>query len=180
MPELSAFSTPAMQVDFPNDANLQGKLDAAWSTNVESFTQQAICGNPWTAQYASQQTSYYNPLETDIPGGTAAVLVSWVAFPNRLRQYLGQGATPPNPYGLSQTMLYQLADTGSYDDNGTNTPLPNIPVNPCGNPLWNGETTAYGPYGPRGWQDEYCEWSVTRDGDGNILRVDFTCENPEY
>jgi hypothetical protein len=29
-------------------------------------------------------------------------------------------------------------------------------------------------------QDEYCEWSVTRLGDGRINRVTFTCEGPEY
>lgn len=29
-------------------------------------------------------------------------------------------------------------------------------------------------------QDEYCEWSVTRDADDRITRVDFTCEGPEY
>lgn len=29
--------------------------------------------------------------------------------------------------------------------------------------------------------DEYCEWSVQRDPETNkILRIDFTCENPEY
>jgi len=30
-------------------------------------------------------------------------------------------------------------------------------------------------------QDEYCEWSVTRQsGSGKILRIAFTCEGPEY
>lgn len=29
-------------------------------------------------------------------------------------------------------------------------------------------------------QDEYCEWSVTRDTTGKITRVAFTCEGPEY
>src|SRR5262249_49130962 len=30
-------------------------------------------------------------------------------------------------------------------------------------------------------QDEYCEWSVTRDEvSGKITRVTFTCEGPEY
>lgn len=38
----------------------------------------------------------------------------------------------------------------------------------------------YRPGGPRGWQDEYCEWSVTRRADGKIIRVSFTCENREY
>jgi hypothetical protein len=34
--------------------------------------------------------------------------------------------------------------------------------------------------GSRDVQDEYCEWSVTRRGDGKITRVTFTCEGPEY
>lgn len=33
--------------------------------------------------------------------------------------------------------------------------------------------------GSRDVQDEYCEWSVERQ-DGNIVRVFFTCEGPEY
>ncbi|MGK3967560.1 hypothetical protein WMF38_25735 [Sorangium sp. So ce118] len=37
----------------------------------------------------------------------------------------------------------------------------------------------YRPEGPRGWQDEYCEWSV-QSKNGKIVRVDFTCENGEY
>jgi hypothetical protein len=32
----------------------------------------------------------------------------------------------------------------------------------------------------RSIQDEYCEWSVTRNGAGKIARVTFTCEGPEY
>ena len=38
----------------------------------------------------------------------------------------------------------------------------------------------YSPQGPRGWQDEYCEWSVTRNAVGKITKVMFTCENREY
>lgn len=39
----------------------------------------------------------------------------------------------------------------------------------------------YSPQGPRGWQDEYCEWSVTRRAsDNKITKVTFTCENREY
>jgi hypothetical protein len=29
-------------------------------------------------------------------------------------------------------------------------------------------------------QDEYCEWSVTRDNSGKITKVTFTCESPDY
>jgi phosphatidylserine/phosphatidylglycerophosphate/cardiolipin synthase-like enzyme len=34
--------------------------------------------------------------------------------------------------------------------------------------------------GSRDLQDEYCEWSVTRNAAGRIVRVTFTCEAPEY
>lgn len=34
--------------------------------------------------------------------------------------------------------------------------------------------------GSRDVQDEYCEWSVTRNAQGKITRVTFTCEGPEY
>jgi hypothetical protein len=34
--------------------------------------------------------------------------------------------------------------------------------------------------GSRDVQDEYCEWSVQRDGRGKITRLTFTCEGPEY
>ena len=47
-------------------------------------------------------------------------------------------------------------------------------------PTGRGRSSPYGPYGPRGWQDEYCEWSVARDDAGKIVRVDLVCENPEY
>jgi hypothetical protein len=38
----------------------------------------------------------------------------------------------------------------------------------------------YPPGGDRGWQDEYCEWSVARNAEGKIVKVMFTCENREY
>lgn len=48
-----------------------------------------------------------------------------------------------------------------------------------GPPAVNGRP--YSPPGPRGWQDEYCEWSVVRRAsDNKITRVTFTCENGEY
>jgi hypothetical protein len=32
----------------------------------------------------------------------------------------------------------------------------------------------------RGVQDEYCEWSIKRDGGNKIATITFTCEGPEY
>lgn len=34
--------------------------------------------------------------------------------------------------------------------------------------------------GPRGWKDEYNEWVVTRNDAGDIIKITFTSENPEY
>ena len=34
--------------------------------------------------------------------------------------------------------------------------------------------------GPRGWKDEYNEWVVTRNDGGQITKISFTAENPEY
>ena len=172
MSVLTAFDPPACQQDFGHDAELQQRLNVAWSTRVEGFTEQAIVGNPWNYAHASDQTSYFNALKTDIPAGTPAAAVTWNAFPGRLTQYLGQNATPPNPYGLSLEALLELADTGDG--------FREIPTNPCAATMWEGPTHIYGPYGPRGWMDEYCEWSVTRNSDDKITRVDFACENPEY
>jgi hypothetical protein len=170
---LVRFTTPACNNDFPDDPATYEKLAALWSQNVDGFTQQAICGTPWNSQYQSNQTGYYNPLTTPVPKGSFAVDVAWIAFPNRLIQYLGQQQQPPNPYSLPMSTLFQLADSGEL------SPYP-IPQNRCPLPNWNGPLIPFGPYGPRGWLDEYCEFSVTRDANNKIVRIDFTCENPEY
>jgi hypothetical protein len=171
--KLVHFTTPACNNDFPNDPAMYQKLAQAWSQNVNGFTQQAIIGSPWNSLYNSQQTAYYNPLVTPIPAGSGAVDVAWIAFPNRLIQYLGQQQTPPDPYNLPNATLEAIADSGALAS------YP-IPQNRCPQADWSGPTQPYGPYGPRGWLDEYCEWAVARDEDNNIVRVDFTCENPEY
>jgi hypothetical protein len=181
MPTLSSFSTPANVQDLEQtDPAQQTELNELWSTNVTAFTEQAITGDPWNEIGAANQDSYYNPLSTDIPAGNSAVPVNWVAFPNRITQYFGQGQTPPNPYGLTQEQLWELADTGYYTDNGNKSSFPQIPATLCPEPDWTGTLHDFGPYGPRGWQDEYCEWSVTKNDTGQIIRVDFACENPEY
>lgn len=172
--QLVHFTTPGCNNDFPNDPASYAKLAQAWSQNVNGFTNQAITGNPWNLLFSAQQTAYYNPLVTPIPAGSAAVDVAWIAFPNRLVQYLGRDQVPPNPYNLTQDMLNQLADTGGL------AKYP-IPTTRCPQADWSaGGTEPYGPYGPRGWLDEYCEFSVVRNASNKIVRIDFTCENPEY
>lgn len=179
MPEqdyhLDAFHPPANQQDLSDPAE-QAAFNALWSTNVDGFVRQGIVGDPWNATYQSSQTSYYNELEVAIPTTAAPVLIDWNAFPNRIQQYFGAGASPPNPYNLAPDQILELADTGSLAGKS----FPQIPTTRCPEPDWSSTPEDYGPFGPRGWQDEYCEWSVARDENGAIVRVDFTCENPEY
>ncbi len=160
------FKTPAHIVDFPNDSDKQAKLEAAWNTNLNGFTQQAILGNPWTSTNVPQATNYFNPINTPMDGATATA-IEWTAFPGRIAYYEGS---------VGNTSMLSLADTG-YQTDGT-TSFPPITKDPCTG--GSATSTAYGPYGPRGWQDEYCEWAVTRNSKGQITRIDFTCENPEY
>jgi len=170
---LVRFTTPACNNDFPDNQQAYEQLAQLWSQNVDGFTDQAITGDPWNSLYQAAQTAYYNPLATNIPAGSFAVDVAWIAFPNRLIQYLGQNQVPPNPYSLPQSTLYQLADSGDLK----NYPIPTVR---CPQPQWKGTLEPFGPYGPRGWLDEYCEFSVVRNAAGKIVRIDFTCENPEY
>jgi hypothetical protein len=185
------FNAPAYQAqkDLAGQPDLLQQFMEQWTTNVNGWTQQAIAGG---------SSLYYNQLDIIIPN-TAAIAdpVLWPAFPYRFIQYYGQGTSPANPYNYpmdassdpTKPELYQIADTGSLPGGVV---LPRIPHWGCvckfntycqEQDYWNcpqSQFIEYGPYGPRGWMDEYCEWSVTRDENGNITRIDFVCENPEY
>ncbi|MQP66331.1 hypothetical protein GE253_13385 [Niveispirillum sp. SYP-B3756] len=165
------FGTPAFIVDFPDSTASQTALAALWNDNLKGFVQQAMPAAP---------SFFYDPTDTDIPADTPTAQVSWSAFSGRLMQYCS--ATPPippaNPYNLGMQDIYSLADTGYYGTAAT--ALPDIPAQFCPEANWNGPLQKYGPYGPRGWHDEYCEWAAARDENNNIIRVDFCCENPEY
>jgi hypothetical protein len=168
MPPISRFDPPAKIRDFPRDSQKQAQLDQLWDQNAVGWTRQAILGNPWNARNSSHQDFYYNPKETDIPASAAPIRVPWTAKPNRIDFYFSN---------LSQTERWSLADTGFTTTGTTFTRIP-PPGEICGGGA--GERILFGPYGPRGWQDEYCEWSVLRNDRNQIIRIDFTCENPEY
>lgn len=153
------FRTPAGIQDFANSPAQQAALNDLWSSNLDGFTRQAMLGNPWNAINVPPATNYYNPINDANPSST--VNIPWSAFPGRLAY---------NYPKATQAQLNEMADTGSMSQFG------NINNNPCG----SGDPVPYYPYGPRGWQDEYCEWAVTRNSKGQITRIDFTCENPEY
>ncbi|WP_223145922.1 hypothetical protein [Iodobacter fluviatilis] len=174
------FNTPAFINDFPVDSAQDDATSLQWNTNISGFTTQAILGDPWNLLYASNQTSYFDTNLTTIPSTATAVLIDWHAFPNRLGQYLGNNAYPANPYKYSDEQLLAIADQHA----SAAVPIPafqQIPTQLCPQATWNNDLHMYGPYGPRGWQDEYCEWSVVRDSQSDkITRIDMTCENPEY
>ncbi|MEY2564581.1 MAG: hypothetical protein QOH88_2774 [Verrucomicrobiota bacterium] len=183
----NVFDTPAFIHDFPIGSAQDMAVCAQWNTNITGFTQQAIMGDPWNLLYSSNQTSYFDTTVTKIPSSATAVIITWEAFPNRLGQYLGAQASPPNPYNYSSNQVLALADQVGFG-NVSVPAFQQIPTVLCPQANWkwnrppaNPPSHMYGPYGPRGWQDEYCEWSVVRDpASKKITRIDFTCENPEY
>lgn len=155
MSVLKRFDPPANLTDLADPTKDQ-LLREEWSNNVKRWTETAILGDPWTVLNDHNRSYYYNPLDTDLSGGSEA-LISWTAFPNRILVNFSNAS-----------FLDQMGFAEGVHNDGTFGPPP--PVN--GQP--------YGPQGPRGWQDEYCEWIALRDAQGKVTQVDFTCENPEY
>jgi hypothetical protein len=179
---MNAFSPPANVVDFPSDPTKQAALVARWTQFLDGFIQLAIVGDPWTNDNDSNRVLFFNPLTTPIGPNAIVAPITWFAFPNRVLSYFA--ASQGSSYGLTDVELYELADQGflaGKPDFGNGFPPVPSDVYPVIN--WQQPKTnwrAYEPPGARGWQDEYCEWCVQRDGQGRIVRIDFTCENPEY
>ena len=166
---------------------------------MRRWTEQAIVGNPWSNLYDDQRVWYFDPDLLGWPAGGASP-ITWTAFPNRLNEYFGSAvATQHNPTiksALNPDQILELADTGTITLDGTTWELysahrlkatfsrsrPNLcfgnPTSPL--PDWTGSYHPFAPVGPRGWLDEYCEWAIERDGSGNPVRFEFTCENPDY
>ena len=137
------FWTPAKCVDFGTGTPNQAALDLQWNTNLNGFTNQGIGGNPWNQPNASGITNYFNPLLVTIPPGSTLAQIQWPAFPGRIGAY--------NP-GLTPEQVLQLGDTGYMLVGGRQQTFPAITKNGCTGAAQN---IPFGPYGPRGWQDEY-------------------------
>ena len=183
------FLPPANINDFPGDQPAYLRLLELWNLNLTGFTEQAMVGNTWNNLNTPATSNYYNPAFTK-PNNPTGTGIQWSPFPGRFQTYFGPNSSTP----LTNEQMLELADTGYYTNSqGRKVTFPQITGVPCsafdseyfpstgacgcsGNPS---DMIAFGPYGPRGWLDEYCEWSVTRKGD-EITRIDFTCENPEY
>lgn len=196
-PDLSdVYFTPALVKDFPNNSALQQQLDELWDTNLNASNQAAIVSNPWTATYQAPCDWYANRKEIQFPLAQHIVeSVFWTAFPNRLKLYFS--SSEKSPYEMTDDQIYHLADFGNVDYTGDlpmcpdNDGLPfKIPSKTCPLMSWGDVTSSnttlpedwrgYDPYGPRGYLDEYCEWSVLRNDRSQIIRINYTCENPEY
>jgi hypothetical protein len=151
MSTLTQFATPANWGDLTGGEQMN--LAQQWSDNVNRWTQAAILGDPWDSLTDQNRNFYYNPLTTDLANNpiSNSKPIAWPAFPNLILVKF------PNA-----TFLEQMGYAEGVHEDGTFGPPPN-------------RGTA-----PRGWQDEYCEWIATRDANGKVTCVDFTCENPEY
>ncbi|MGB8192638.1 MAG: hypothetical protein WCF67_12000, partial [Chitinophagaceae bacterium] len=138
------FRTPANIQDFSNSPTKQNMMNSLWSNNLDGFIQQGMLNNPWNSTNTPSTTNYYNPVDNNPPSNAANI--RWQAFPGRLSFNF------PN---ATQDQLNEMADTGQMPGQ--------ISDSPCST---SGQQVAYYPYGPRGWQDEYCEWAVTRNAAG--------------
>jgi len=183
-----AFSTPANISDFPAGSAKDKILRQLWNWNLIGDTLTGIVGDPWNVVNDSNRYFYFNPVTTTVPSGAATVPINWVAFPNRVIWYFADGSdggSPGNPFQLPLSAVLELADTGKIRGNPAfASGFPKAPTSACPEVDWKSPQSGwatFGPPGPRGWQDEYCEWSVTRDPASNkITSVMFTCENPDY
>lgn len=183
---MKRFNTPAYQAeeDFKNQPEaLKTAFLNAWSNYVKYCTINSQMGNPWSAKYDHPRSWYYNALETKvIPTKDNTVPIQWTAFPHRVKHYF-EKLFLDKFKDNTQDKLFEFADIGprKFAEQEPDIDLADleIPKNSCTNPPSGGKV-AFWPNGPRGWQDEYCEWAVKRDQDNNIIAVDFTFDNPEY
>jgi hypothetical protein len=127
MTTISAYGPPGRLTDL-DDVGLK-----AWNVFIGDAVDAAIRGpDPGQVLHDSPRPQFYNLTKTDTAPDAVEAVVTWTAFPNRLRS------------AISDRQRWQRADAD------------------------------------RDAQDEYCEWSVSRDATGRITRVTFTCEGPEY
>ncbi len=133
--------------------------------------------------------------QSDFPSGSSddqALRKRWSDSINRFTEQTLQN----NPWGATnQPRLTQYFNPLQVDvpsdapeavigwtafPNRINTTFPNVSQRTRWQFADDGPSQPYSPPPPRGWQDEYCEWSVKRNAAGKIIEVMFTCENREY
>jgi hypothetical protein len=147
---LTRYDTPAFLADFNT---IPGQLEA-WDAAVSAWFDQIIAND--VAAFGKLPLQYYNAASLD-PGGIAVEqAITWNAFPKELIRR----------YGRERALVLadRLWPIESYQ---SHPPEPDDTTGKSG--------ILYRP------QEEYCEWHVLREADsGNILRVTFSSEPPEY
>ena len=124
-----------------------------WSAAISGWIDENI--EIAAAKQGSQAVPFYNASTSSVPGPYLDQPIVWNGFPGTLRNRW------PRPQALDLAdQLFPL--TQRMDGPGR---------------YFVGEIWNRHFYRP---QDEYCEWRLTRDDDGRIIRVTFTSEPPEY
>ena len=150
---LKAFDPPGFLKDFDD---IDGQLEQ-WSMAVSGW----VDGNLDAVRTIFEEhgvsfpPQFYNETRTDAPGPVFDQVIGWNGLPGTLRNRWGRDVA----FDLADQMFpltVRMDGPGSY----------------YVGPGW--EDRFYRP------QDEYCEWHVTRDNQGRIVRVTFTSEPPEY
>lgn len=193
------YQTPANQApkDFSDLGASPADLNAFltdWNAYQGAWTKMSIVGNPWSNLFDAPRPGYIDPQVDGWPTGDA-VPVMWTPFPARLTKFFGSKESVNQPQlkqTLSAAQIYEMADTGGitvdgaawtlYNPDPKATDVLTIPAVKCPQTDWQGPYMPFAPVGPRGWLDEYNEFSVAwSDGPGStILSIQFTSENPAY
>lgn len=193
------YQTPADQapVDFQDLGASAVQLNeflVDWNVDMDGWTRSSIIGNPWTNDFDAPRPGYIDPQTQGWPAGPA-VPVMWTPYPARLTKFFGSPESVNQPQihtQLTTAQLNELAATGSivlnsqtwvlYNPDPKATDVLQIPAVKCPQTDWTGPYMPFQPAGPRGWLDEYNEFSVTwTSGVGSQIKsVQFTSENPAY
>lgn len=158
---LKRFDPPGYLTDYDS---IPGQLEH-WSAAISGWMTDAILSE--LTKFQSQldprannnKCQFFDPTRTDPGGAPIDQAIIWNGFPRTLE--LGYGY--PKAFDVADSLVSMAG------------PRPGIPTAPpfFVGPIW--ERLVYRP------QDEYCEWRVERDPKtGNILRITFTSEPPEY
>ncbi len=148
---LQRFDPPGLLDDFTDTQREQ------WSHAVSGW----IDGNVKAVaeQYFDHDTGkvqFFNETSSEAPGGPFLDQpIVWSAFPGTLRNRWGR-AMALDLADEVRPLTQRMDGPGSY----------------FVGPGWNDRFYRQ--------QDEYCEWHITRDDQGRIVRVTFTSEPPEY
>ncbi|MEM7538843.1 MAG: hypothetical protein AAF639_42185 [Chloroflexota bacterium] len=146
------FQMPGFVNDFlPSEQAEAARLQERWNDYLFEFTERSLQNDPWRYDgHPGEAMSYFNPATTTIPEDAPSVLIPWTVYPNRIKFYYPDA---------TREELWAYADDGP-------------PPSP--------DPDNYSVSGHRDWQDEYGEWSVRRNEEGKISRVQFTTETREY